>query len=461
MSYDIFSNGGEEMCILTTKEKLKLSIVQKIIAGECTKKEASEVLGITSRQINRLLIKFKEEGENGFAHKNRGKVSNKRVPENIKSEIVNLYITEYFDYNFTHFYEEIWEKYKLSYKTIGNILTEAEIISPEAQHKTIKSYNANIKKAIKKEEIEPEKLNLYKIRQEEQKNKHIRRSSSLYNFGQEVQMDAAFALWYGNEPRALHLAVDKATKKVLYGWFDIQETTRGYCRMLMEIITKYGIPKKIKTDRRGTFSINNVKVQSKLNTTQFGRICQYLGIILKSSSDPLFKPNVERENKTFKGRLIAELRHENIVEDEDANKYLNEVFIPKMNKLFSYDINSDKNDIIENTYTADELNIIISEQYTRKIDNASAIKYKSDYYVPVDIETGEIISYSRNTVCIVIIAYDYSYWCCIEDKIFKLSKINPPPKKTYPKTTKTVEEINRSKAHKPAPNHPWRRYNKN
>ena len=106
-------------------------------------------------------------------------------------------------------------------------------------------------------------------------------------------MDAAFALWYGNEPRALHLAVDKATKKVLYGWFDIQETTRGYYRMLMEIIIKHGIPKKIKTDRRGTFSINSVKIQSKLNTTQFGRICQYLGIILKSSSDPLFKPNVK------------------------------------------------------------------------------------------------------------------------------------------------------------------------
>ena len=49
------------MCNLTTKEKLKLNVVQKIIAGECTKKEASEILGITSRQINRLLIKFKKE----------------------------------------------------------------------------------------------------------------------------------------------------------------------------------------------------------------------------------------------------------------------------------------------------------------------------------------------------------------------------------------------------------------
>lgn len=87
----------------------KLDTIQKVIIGECSKKRASEILGITTRQINRLLIKFKKEGENGFAHKNRGKISNRRISENIKSEIVNLYITEYFDYNFTHFYEEIRE----------------------------------------------------------------------------------------------------------------------------------------------------------------------------------------------------------------------------------------------------------------------------------------------------------------------------------------------------------------
>jgi hypothetical protein len=454
-------NGGEKMCDLTDDEKLKLNTIQKIVTGEYAKKRACEILGITTRQVNRLLIKFKEEGENGFVHKNRGKISNRGISENIKNEIVNLYITEYFDYNFTHFYEEIWGKYRLSYKTIDNILTEADIISPEAKHKTIKLYNSNMKKAIRKKEINSEQLKLYKIRQEEQQKKHIRRSVSLYNFGQEVQMDAAFAIWYGNKTMALHLAVDKATKKVLYGWFDVQETTRGYYIMLMNIITIYGIPQKIKTDKRGTFSINNVKMQSKLNTTQFGRICKELEIDLRSSSDPLFKPNVERENKTFKGRLIAELRHENIVEDKEANEYLNKVFIPKMNELFSYDISPDKNDMIENTYSSNELNIIVSERYTRKVDNASAIKYKGDYYVPVDIETGEIMSYCRNTLCTIIIAYDYSYWGCIEEKIFKLSKINTPVKKTYQKTTKTIEEINRSKAHKPAQNHPWRWYKKN
>lgn len=448
------------MADLKEREIEKLNVIKKVLIGECTKKEASSSLGLTIRQIDRLLNKFKDEGEKGFVHKNRGKESKKKISLEIKKEIIDLYITEYFDYNFTHFFEEIQEKYKLSYKTVDNILTEADIISPEAQHKTIKLYNANMKKAIRNKEATTEQIQIYEKRQEREKQKHIRRSALLYNYGQEIQMDAAFAIWYGEKARALHLAVDKATKRVLYGWFDIQETTRAYFLMLMNIILKHGIPKKIKTDKRGTFSINNVKTKSNLNTTQFGRICEELEIHLSSSSDPLFKPNVERENKTFKGRLIAELRHENIIDDERANKYLNEVFIPKMNSKFAYEIDFERNDMRENTYNFEELNIIISEQYSRKIDNSSAIKYKGKYYLPIDTETGEIMSFEQNTTCIIIIAYDNSYWCNINKKIYKLYEIKAPEKKVYQKTTKTQEEINKSKAHKPAPNHPWRNYKK-
>lgn len=449
------------MLQMTDKELKKLNTIKKILGGECTKKEASESLGITTRQINRLILKYKTDGKDAFIHKNRGRESKKKISENTKEEIKNLYITEYFDYNFTHFYEEIREKYKLSRKTISSILSEADIISPEAQHKTVKLYNASIKKAIRQKEATEEQIMIYQKRQETEKQKHIRRSSLLYNYGQEVQMDAAFAMWYGQKVRALHLAIDKATKRVLFGWFDIQETTRAYFSMLMNIILNNGIPKKIKTDKRGTFSINNVKTKSNLNTTQFGRICEELEIHLSSSSDPLFKPNVERENKTFKGRLIAELRHENITEDNDANEYLNNVFIPKMNAKFAYEINSEKNDMRENNYSLEELNIIISEQYVRKVDNSSAIKYKGNYYVPVDIETGEIISFPRNTLCTMIIAYDYTLWCNIENNLYILTEIKAPDKKIYQKTTKTIEEINRSKAHKPAPDHPWKRYKKN
>ena len=53
------------MTDLKEREIEKLNVIKKVFIGECTKKEASDSLGLTVRQINRLLIKFKEEGEKG------------------------------------------------------------------------------------------------------------------------------------------------------------------------------------------------------------------------------------------------------------------------------------------------------------------------------------------------------------------------------------------------------------
>ena len=64
-----------------------------------------------------------------------------------------------------------------------------------------------------------------------------------------------------------------------------------------------------------------------------------------------------------------------------------------MNKKFSYDIDTKNSKMKTNDYTYNELNLIISERYIRLIDNASSISFQGKYYVPVDTETGEIISY--------------------------------------------------------------------
>lgn len=53
-------------------------------------------------------------------------------------------------------------KYKLSRKTISTILSEADISSPEAQHKTVTLYNANMKKAIRQKEATNKQITIYK-----------------------------------------------------------------------------------------------------------------------------------------------------------------------------------------------------------------------------------------------------------------------------------------------------------
>ena len=51
------------MLQMTEKEMKKLNSIKKILGGECTKKEAVESLGITTRQIDRLILKYQNEGE--------------------------------------------------------------------------------------------------------------------------------------------------------------------------------------------------------------------------------------------------------------------------------------------------------------------------------------------------------------------------------------------------------------
>lgn len=98
-----------------------------------------------------------------------------------------MYVNEYFDYNFKHFYKDaIKNRFDISYVNVCNILNEQDIISPEAHHKTIKLYNEAMKKSIKNGEAKEEQITIYKERLELEQAKHVRRSSLQYDYGQEV-----------------------------------------------------------------------------------------------------------------------------------------------------------------------------------------------------------------------------------------------------------------------------------
>mgnify|MGYP002520643437 CR=1 FL=1 len=425
--------------------------IKKAINKEITQHEAGLKLGISDRQVRRIIANYKIYGDKIFVHQSSGKPShNKKIPSELADEIVNEYLKEYSDYGFTHFYEEQGYKYGVSLQSVINIFNHNEIISPYAQHKTVKLYNENVKIAIKEKSLTKDQEKLYKQRKQEDFEKHIRKSVLHYSFGEEVQMDAAFWIWFGEEETALHLAVDKATVKVLSGYFDYEETTNAYLIVLMNMVINYGIPKGIRTDKRNSFSVNNARSsKTKLNLTQFGRICEDLEIDLKCNSNPLFKPNAERENGTFKRRLKAELRHEGITNIEEANKYLNDIFIPKINKRFSNNVNPNKNVMRKNDYTQNELNFIISIREERIIDNASSVKYYHNYYLPIAEDTGEVAYFKSGTECTIVKTYDNKLFGIINEKVYMLNLVEQ----------QSDENINASThGYKPSENNPWKRF---
>ena len=448
--------------MLNEYEQKKNDVISILVSREITVKEAMELLGLKERQIYNLKKTFKDQGKNGFIHGNRGKANPNKKDENLIKTLEELYLEKHYDFNFEHFYEEhVFGKFDISYDVMLKRFTKDDIISPLAHKKTIKLYKDKMNEVIKEDysNIKEEKVELFKSRIIEAEKAHPRRSSNLYAFGQEVQMDACNKMWFGGIPSFLHLAVDKATKKVLFGWFEYEEITRGYYVLLFNIIINYGIPQKIKADNRSTFSANNAKnKEKKVFMTQFGKVCERLDIVLHTTSVSTAKANVERENKTFKDRLIAELRYEGITDIDEANKYLNEVFIPKMNKRFSYAIDKKTSLMRENTYTEEELKLIISERKEKIIDNASCISYNHNYYIPIDLETGEIINFQKGTKCTLIIDYDGEYIGEIQNYYYKMLELE-----NRDSVMKKESEITDSKIEKehhkyiPPKNHPWRK----
>lgn len=446
--------------MLNEYEKKKIDTISKLVSKKITIDEAIKNLKLKERQIYRLKKIYLEQGENGFIHKNRGKLNPNKKDDKLIDELETLYLDKYNDYNFEHFYEDVvFGKYDISYDTMLKYFTKDDIISPLAHKETIKGYNEKMKDAIKDNDNnnKKEKIELFKSRLIAVEKAHIRRSNNLFVFGQEVQMDACQKLWFGNIASYLHLAVDKATKKVLFGWFEFEEITRGYFVVLFHIIINYGIPAKIKADNRSSFSANNAKNKDKkLFMTQFGRICEELNIVLETTSIATAKANVERENGTFKNRLIAELRHEGITTIDGANEYLNNVFIPKMNKRFSYAIDEKTSLMKENNYTEEELKLIISEKYTRIIDNASSISYNKNYYIPINIETGEITSFMKGTKCIFIINYDGEFYSEIENHYYQMLELENRDSIMI-KESEITETKKEHHKYIPPTNHPWRK----
>lgn len=446
--------------MLNDKERKKYETIEKLVNGLITRKEASVDLNLSLKQIDRLKNIYYSEGKEGFRHKGRGKANPNKKDDNLIKMLEDLYLEKHYDFNFEHFYEDhVFGKYDISYDVMLKRFTKDDIISPLAHEKTVKAYKEKMNEVIKEDnsDIKEEKVELFKSRIIQAEKAHPRRSNNLYVFGQEVQMDACQKLWFGSVPSYLHLAVDKATKKVLFGWFEYEEITRGYFVVLFNTIINYGIPAKIKADNRSTFSANNAKdKEKKVFMTQFGKVCEKLGIVLYTSSVSTAKANVERENETFKNRLIAELRYEGITSIDEANKYLNEVFIPKMNKKFSYAIDKKTSLMRENTYTQEELKLIISERKEKIIDNASCISYNRKYYIPVDLETGEVINFQRGTKCILIIDYDGEYIGEIENHYYKMLELENRDSVMIKESEIETKEKEHHK-YIPPKNHPWRK----
>ena len=123
---------------LRMKEKTKYDVIKELVDHNGNKNRAAITLGISRRQIDRLIIKYKERGKEGFVHGNRDRKPATTLNKSLSEDIILLYRNKYQDWNFSHFKDflEKNENIKVSYDYIYTTLTKEGILSPKARRKT-------------------------------------------------------------------------------------------------------------------------------------------------------------------------------------------------------------------------------------------------------------------------------------------------------------------------------------
>ena len=127
---------------LRMNEQEKYEVIKELVDHNGNKNRASKKLSISRRQIDRLIIKYKEKGKSGFVHGNRSKKPIHTKDKSISEDIILLYKTKYYDFNFSHFKEFLKkdENIVVSYDFIYKNLTKAGILSPKARKKTKREF---------------------------------------------------------------------------------------------------------------------------------------------------------------------------------------------------------------------------------------------------------------------------------------------------------------------------------
>ena len=443
---------------LRMKEKEKYDVIKELVDHNGNKERASLKLGISKRQIDRLIVIYKERGKSGFVHGNRGHIPSKALDKSISEDIILLYKTKYQGFNFNHFKEYLEEEENIvvSYTFIYDTLTNAGILSPKARKRTKRDFK-------KKELLKQKKINLAMT--EEQINEIVSHEISLEDshprgekpkyFGEVIEQDGSIHLWFGDKKTCLHLAIDKATSTIVGAYFDKEETLNGYYNVLYQILINYGIPYKFLTDNRTVFnymSLNPDKRTSDKDVlTLYGYACQQLGIDLKTTSVSQAKGLIERTNGTFQGRLVNELKLNGITTIEEANKYLQEVFVPKFNNKFALDYKKFKS-VFEEKPSLEKINYTLAVLTPRKIDNGNSINFKNKYYQPY--LNNKLKCFMSKTECLVIESFNKNLLVTIDEKVYELKELsrNERFSKEFDEQTVIIEK----KKYIPPMTHKWK-----
>jgi len=339
--------------IMNQKEALRVPIMEKLLSKTIKLKQAARELDISVRQVKRLKRVYKRKGITGLIHGNRGKESNRKIPEVEIERVITIIKEQYYDFGPLLAFEKLKELHGL---TFG-------------------------KETLRKAMIE---RGLWKPKKQKLLCLHQRRQRRAYE-GELVQADGSDHFWFEDRGPACTLLVfiDDATSKLKHLWFCKSESLESYFQATKYYLERYGKPLAFYVDKHGVFRVNTKRdgiadTQDSNGLTQFGRAMAELKIELIFANSAEAKGRVEKVNGTLQDRLVKELRLKGISTIEEGNQYLPE-FKDIFNSKFSVEPKNPE-DAHRGLTQTDDLEKILVIKNQRVLSKNLEIQYKNRLY---------------------------------------------------------------------------------
>src|SRR5215467_4094792 len=420
---------------MSSHELERVEVMGRVAKQSLKLVHAAEILRMSYRQVKRLWKVYQQDGAAALQHGHAGRPSNRAKPEKFRRKVLGL----------------VAKKYSGS---------EEERFGPTLAAEHLAEEDGLV--------IHAETLRRWMLqaglwtRQRKRKAFHKRRERKRH-FGELVQLDGSFHAWLeGRDPKGCLMdMVDDATSIVLCRLGE-QETIWAAVGVLRAWIEQYGVPQALYTDWKNVYKRQPTEAEGlrgEAPVTQFGRMCQRLGIEIIAASSPQAKGRVERNHGTrnhgtHQDRWVKKLRRKGLTRHAAVNEYLQREYLAEHNRRFARAA-AEAEDYHRRRPSASALRQIFRLETERRISNDWVVRHegrllqlqpKHRHYGPTQAralvcqwEDGNLEVYYRGER----LAYQ---------------ELGEAPKRSVEDGSKArVADRFLAKAHKPSLNHPWRR----
>ncbi|WP_227244658.1 ISNCY family transposase [Paraburkholderia caribensis] len=333
---------------LNMRELDRLKMIQSVVDMGLKPARAAERLGLTVRQVERLVARYRESGAAGLASRKRDKPGNRKLDEGLALRALTIIRERYADFGPTLACEKLRECHGLvlSKETVRRLMTDAGLWIPRRQRPP-KVYQPRARRAC---------------------------------LGELVQIDGSDHRWFEDRAPACTLLVyvDDATSRLMTLHFTATESTFSYFEATRAYIERHGKPVAFYSDRASVFR-SPAAGRTGRSVTHFGRAMYELNIDTFCANSSPAKGRVERAHLTLQDRLVKELRLKGISTVAQANAYA-PCFVAAYNARFAKPPKSAFD--AHRPLRADEnLDLLMTWRETRRVSKALTVLYDRVLYL--------------------------------------------------------------------------------